>query len=65
MKVKTQYEQLIRLALTGQEVGPNIYKIMEFLGQEECMRRINTFVQKYTHFRAQVNGTNSTGNCSS
>ena len=41
---KSDYEQLLRLMITGQTVGPNIYKIMEVLGREEVLYRISKFL---------------------
>jgi glutamyl/glutaminyl-tRNA synthetase len=45
MKQKTECEQLIRIILTGNEVGPNIYQLMEAMGKERVLERIKYFQQ--------------------
>lgn len=37
--------QPLRIALTGTAVSPSIFEVLEFLGVEECQKRIETFLQ--------------------
>jgi len=35
----------IRFALTGKTVGPGLFELMEVLGKDECIRRLEYFVK--------------------
>ncbi|WP_038814576.1 glutamate--tRNA ligase [Campylobacter jejuni] len=37
--------QLIRIALTGSAVSPSIFEVLEFLGANECKKRIENFLK--------------------
>jgi glutamyl-tRNA synthetase len=37
--------QALRSALTGSTVSPSVFEVMEILGQEETLRRIETFIE--------------------
>ena len=39
----------IRIALTGNEHGPDIGKVAEILGNSECYSRIDRFLEKNVH----------------
>ena len=36
--------QALRIALTGTSVSPSIYEVLEFLGVDECKRRIEKLI---------------------
>lgn len=40
--------QLIRKALTGQTVSPPLFQVMEILGQQECVNRLQTAFEYWT-----------------
>ncbi|WP_250498136.1 hypothetical protein, partial [Campylobacter jejuni] len=35
----------IRIALTGSAVSPSIFEVLEFLGVDECKKRIENFLK--------------------
>ena len=37
--------QPIRIALTGSAVSPSIFEVLEFLGVDECKKRIDNFLK--------------------
>ena len=37
--------QPIRIALTGSAVSPSIFEVLEFLGVDECKKRIENFLK--------------------
>ena len=39
---------LLRMTLTGEQGGPHIFDIMELLGKEESIQRINNAIQRYS-----------------
>ena len=39
----------IRIAITGNEHGPDISKFIEILGPEKCCERLKLFLQKNDH----------------
>ena len=39
----------IRIALTGNEHGPDIGKVSEILGNDQCSLRIHKFLEKNVH----------------
>ena len=41
-----QVMQLFRVAITGLAGGPALYEIMELLGKEESLRRLDFFLEK-------------------
>ena len=45
-KFYKEYCQLIRIALTGNTFGPDLYKLMGILGKDKCISRLNNFVKK-------------------
>ena len=46
MKI-SQIMPVVRVALTGSEAGPDLMQSMELIGQEECLSRIETFLEKH------------------
>ncbi len=38
-----------RLALTGRTFGPGLFELMEVLGKETCIRRLDRFIEKFRH----------------
>jgi hypothetical protein len=44
LNIKSEYEQVIRVALTGTVIGPNIYKIMEIMGRDKVIERLENFM---------------------
>ncbi len=48
--------QPLRVALTGSTISPSVFEIMEVLGKEESLKRLNTFVN--THFMSDEDSQN-------
>ena len=46
MKIN-QVMPIVRVALTGLGAGPDLMQSMELIGQEECLSRIEIFLEKY------------------
>lgn len=50
----------IRFALTGKTVGPGLFELMEILGKEECIRRLEHFANNILpQYRTQIKDSNS------
>jgi glutamyl/glutaminyl-tRNA synthetase len=39
-KIFRELCMVMRVAITGKDKGPSLFEIMEILGKEECIRRI-------------------------
>jgi glutamyl/glutaminyl-tRNA synthetase len=40
----------VRLALTGQTASPGLFEVMDILGKETVLRRLNIFISKAENF---------------
>lgn len=40
-----EWRHLLRVALTGSEVGPDLFKMMEAMGREEVLLRLRHFME--------------------
>lgn len=44
---KRSFMMHVRLALTGQTVGPSIFKVMEVLGKERTIKRLLDYANRF------------------
>ena len=46
-KAYKEFCKLVRIVLTGNEVGPDLYKLMEVLGRDEVVKRLKLAINSH------------------